>query len=393
MTPAELELLTQEERRGLAPIEDDPFVVPFFEVARQHRSIRAELDAAFERVFRQSVFILGEEVERFESEFAAHCGAGHAVGVGSGLDALTFALRGLGIGRGDEVITAANSFIATALAIHAAGATPVLVDCDPRTLAIDPAAAAAAITPRTAALIPVHLYGRLVEMPPILSLAGRHGLAVIEDAAQAHGAWGEGGRAGGIGDAGAFSFYPTKNLGALGDGGAIVTKDAALADRLRRLRNYGQSEKYFHPIEGYNSRLDPLQAALLRVKLPRLDAWTEARRRLAAMYQERLAEAPVEVPARPRMRDALDHVFHIFAIELEDRDAARARLHERGVRTVIHYPTPIHRQPAFAWLGLGPGSLPHSERLSQRLLSLPLFPEMTEAQLDRVVSALHAALA
>ena len=395
--------------------------VPLLELTQQHAALREEIDAAIARVIDRGEFILGEEVARFEADFAAYCGARHAVGVASGLDALTLSLVALGIGPGDEVITAANTFIATALAIVHAGATPVLVDCDREQLSIDVAQVAAAITPRTRAILPVHLYGRMADMSGLAALADRHGLAIVEDAAQAHGAALEGRAAGAWGVAGCFSFYPSKNLGALGDGGAVVTSDAALADKLRRLRNYGARQKHVHESIGYNSRLDPLQAAVLGVKLPHLDDWNHARRRAAAKLRGLLASdayeptgataglsssavvdgahssdefrgrRPIELKALPRDAEfPVDHVQHLFPVEVDHRDLVARWLAECGIGSGVHYPTPVHLAPAMAQLGYQRGAFPVAERAADRLLSLPLYPEIRDEQLQRVAEAVRA---
>jgi dTDP-4-amino-4,6-dideoxygalactose transaminase len=342
---------------------------------------RTAIDAAIARVLDRGWFVLGPEVEAFEAELAAAAGAGHAVGVNTGTDAIALALRGLGIGAGDEVITAPLSAAYTALAIDMAGARPVFADIDGSRLTIDPAAVAAAVTPRTRAIVPVHLYGQPADMTAIAAVADRHGLAVVEDACQAHGASVDGRPIGRGSAAAAFSFYPTKNLGALGDGGAITTDDALLAARLRRLRNGGQSSRYHHDERGVNSRLDELQAAVLRVRLPQLPAATAARRRLAARYRDALAQAPVLVP-REHERG---HVYHLFPVLSGERAAFQAHLGDAGVETLIHYPVPIPRQPAAqAW---APAACPIADDVSGRVVSLPLHPSLTAAAQDDVVAA------
>ena len=368
--------------------------VPFQDLPLQIRTLRAELDAAIEAVLQHGQFILGPEVNAFESAWARFCRTRHAIGVGSGTDALQLILRALKIGPGDEVITVANSFIATAEAISYAGARPVLVDCDLQTHLIDPEAVAAAITPRTRAIMPVHLYGQPANIDALSACAGSHGLALIEDAAQAHGATLHDGRAcGALGTAAAFSFYPGKNLGAFGDGGAVTTHDDALAQQLRLLRNWGAVVKYQHEVQGYNSRLDTLQAAILSVKLRHLAAWNESRRRVAAWYRERLEGCdgivlPVEAPWTGR------HVYHLFVIRIlgHNRDAVVGALAERGVQAIVHYPIPIHRQKAYAELGYKAGAFPHAEAAASTVLSLPMFPEMTPEQCDFVCEQLRAAL-
>jgi len=346
----------------------------FFEPDVADPGLAGELEAAYRRVAASGRLILGPELAAFESEFAAYCGAAHAVGVGNGLDALTLALRAAGVGVGDEVIAPSHTFVATWLAIAATGARPVPVEPDPATCTLTAEAVAAAVTPRTAAVIPVSLYGHPVDMDPLLAVCKRHGLFVLEDAAQSHGAAYEGRRTGSLAHATAFSFYPTKNLGALGDAGAVTTSDAGLAERLRKLRNYGSIRKYEHEHAGVNSRLDELQAAFLRAKLPRLDAANDRRRAHAAAYAETLGGAagltlPVEASwAR--------HVYHLYVVRSPERDALQARLEAAGVQTLIHYPTPCHLQPAFADLGFRSGQFPLAERLAREVLSLPMWPGM-----------------
>ncbi len=329
-------------------------------------------------------------MEEFEERFAAYCGACHAVGVGSGTDAIELALRALGIGAGDEVVTAAATCVPTVAAIESAGATPVLVDVDAGTGTLDPGALAAACTPRTRAVVPVHLYGQCADMAPIVAFARERGLKLVEDAAQAHGAEYRGRRAGTFGDAAAFSFYPTKNLGALGDAGAVVTDDAALAERVRMLRSYGERERYVSVEWGRNSRLDTLQAAVLTAKLPFLEAWTKRRRELAARYHDGLAGTglvlPVEAPGRR-------HVYHLFVVRSPRRDALREQLAARGVETLVHYPRPIHGHPAYANLDRGGPQLVRSERLAAEALSLPLYAELRDDEAQQVVAAVVGALA
>jgi dTDP-4-amino-4,6-dideoxygalactose transaminase len=341
--------------------------------------------AAIDRVIGRGWFVLGPEVEAFEREFAAASGAAHAVAVGTGTDAVALGLRALGIGAGDEVITTPLSAAYSALAIVMAGARPVFVDVDPERLTIDPQAVAAAVGPRTRAVVPVHLYGQPADMSAIADVAARHHLAIVEDCCQAHSATCGGRAVGTFGAAGAFSFYPTKNLGALGDGGAIVTRDAALADRLRRLRNGGQVDRYHH-VEpgGVNSRLDEIQAAILRARLPFLPAWTARRRALAARYRRALSGgAAVPVPER----DA-GHVYHLFVVRAAERDALRAHLAARGIETLIHYPVPIPRQPALA--DAAPADCPRAARACAEVVSLPLHPAMADAEVDIVAEAVDA---
>jgi len=358
--------------------------VPFVDLRAQHAPISGDVDRAIRDVVARGDFILGAAVERFEAEYAAFIGTRHAIGVGTGLSAIELALRAFGVGAGDEVITAANTFIATVLAITAAGARPVFVDIDPATYTIDPDALAAAINSRTRAIVPVHLYGQPVDLDAVLAVARRHDLLVIEDAAQAHGARYKGRRAGSFGHAAAFSFYPSKNLGAFGDGGMITTDDDRVAEQLRLLRNYGQREKYDHAIAGTNSRLDTLQAAVLRVKLPLLDGWNAARRRHADAYAARLPPR-VQIPTAPA---GIEHVYHLYVIETGQRDAVQQRLRARQIDTGIHYPIPAHLQEACASLGYKAGDFPATEAAAARVLSLPMYAELTEAQIDYVAEAL-----
>jgi dTDP-3-amino-3,4,6-trideoxy-alpha-D-glucose transaminase len=361
--------------------------VPFGDLKRHYETIRAELDAAALRVLASGWWVLGPEVRTFEQAFAAFCGVGHAIGVGNGTEALHLALVALGVGPGDEVITVANAGVYTTVTIVQAGARPVYVDVDERSHTMDPALLEAAITPRTRAIIPVHLYGRVADMDAILAIADRHGIPVIEDCAQAHGATLDGRRAGSMGVCGCFSFYPTKNLGAVGDGGAIVTGDAALAEKLRRLRQYGWERKYYTAeTGGVNSRLDELQAALLRVKLGHLPAWNETRRRWAGRYRELLAGADVLLP-----EDHTGHIYHLYVIRSTERDRLQAGLHERGIGTDIHYPLPAHRQPVYAQFA-PPAGLPITERLAREVLSLPLYPELSEAEVASVAAAVREVL-
>lgn len=365
-----------------------PDKVPFVDLIAQYESIESEIDAAILSVVHRADFILGEEVELFETEFAAFCEATQAVGLDSGTSALELALRAFGIGEGDEVITVANTFIATASAISFTGARPVLVDCDPQTYTIDVAQIEPAITPRTQAIIPVHLYGQPADMDPILDIARRHGLTVIEDACQAHGARYKGRRAGTMGDAAAFSFYPAKNLGGCGDGGMLVTNDAATADRVRKLRNYGQSAKYHHVQMGYNRRLDTIQAAVLRVKLPYLDRWNAQRREHAASYDQLLAGSGATIPA---VADYAEHVYHLYVIQTSvDRDGLRRRLQEQGISTGIHYPIPIHLQESYRDLDYARGRFPVTEQLADRGVSLPMFAELSPGAIERVSQAIYA---
>jgi len=363
--------------------------IEFFPMAAILEADRTELDQAFHRVMSSGQLILGREVAAFEEEFAAYCGADHCVSVGNGLDALAIALRAQGIGPGDEVIVPGHTFIASWLAVSQTGAIPVAADVEPHSGNLDPAAVAALISPRSAAIMPVHLYGQPAAMEAINRIAARHGLFVLEDAAQAHGARHQGRRAGGLGDAAAFSFYPTKNLGALGDGGAIVTNDAGLAERARRYRNYGSSEKYVHDVAGTNSRLDELQAAFLRTRLPRLDEANARRRQIANGYRLRLAGiAGLELPPTDNESEP---VYYLFVVKTPQRDVLAAGLAARGIGTMVHYPCPPHRQPAYAGTRLR-APLPVSEMLAERVLSLPLWPVLTEEDVDLVAAAVRDVL-
>jgi dTDP-3-amino-3,4,6-trideoxy-alpha-D-glucose transaminase len=363
--------------------------VPFVDLRAAHAELAAELEAAWRRVASSGRLVLGPEVEAFEHAFAAYCGAAHCVGVGNGLDALTLILRALGIGAGDEVIVPSHTFIATWLAVSHARATPVPVEPDPATYTLDAARVASAITPRTRALLPVHLYGQTADMTALAALAARHGLALIEDAAQAHGAAWRGVRAGALGTAAGFSFYPAKNLGALGDAGAVVTHDAALAGRVRRLRNYGALEKYDHDARGVNSRLDELQAALLSVKLRHLDAWNARRSAAAARYLDLLRDLPLMLPA---VAASCDPVWHLFVVRTRERERVVRALSAAGIETLVHYPVPPHRQRAYADLDLRDDALPIAGQLAREVLSLPLWPQMSPEQQARVADALARTL-
>ena len=359
--------------------------VPFNDLKPAQSLLGEALEAAVRRVLASGWYILGPELAAFEAEFAAWHGVRHAVGVANGTDAVELALRALGIGRGDEVITVSHTAVATVCAVERTGATPVLVDIDAATFTMDPAAAAGAITPRTRAIVPVHLYGHPAEMTALAGLAARHGLALVEDCAQAHGARWEGRLAGTMGHLGAFSFYPTKNLGAYGDAGAVLTDDPRLAERLRSLRNYGQQDRYHHLEPGQNSRLDELQAALLRVKLAHLGEHNAERRRLAGEYSSRLAGV-----VTPASRREAEHVFHLYVVRHPRRDELREALAAQGIQTLIHYPIPVHLQPAYSHLGYSPGSLPVTERIVGQILSLPLFVGLDSSAVARVASAIGA---
>jgi dTDP-3-amino-3,4,6-trideoxy-alpha-D-glucose transaminase len=361
--------------------------VPFLDLAGPHSELRTELDAAFARVLDRGSYVLGPEVEAFETEFAAFTGARACVGVGSGLEALRLALAAAGVGPGQEVIVPAHTFIATWLAVSDLGAIPVPVDVDPETALLTAAAVGAAVTPRTRAIVPVHLYGQPVDCDALEAVAARHGLFLLFDAAQAHGARWRGRALGGRGGASAWSFYPGKNLGALGDGGAVTTDDLALAARLRRLRNYGQAEKYVHVERGVNSRLDELQAAFLRVKLPRVAGWNARRAELADRYR---AALPVATPPLGRVEGA-GSCWHLLVVRALDRDLLRARLADAGVQTLVHYPVPPHLQAAYAGR-FAAGAFPAAEALAREVLSLPMGPHLCAHQVDLVAGAVHAAV-
>jgi dTDP-4-amino-4,6-dideoxygalactose transaminase len=352
-------------------------LVPYFDLKQQFSGLRDEIMQALEHACSDAAFVLGEEVAEFEKEFAAYCEAGYCVALNSGTSALHVALLALGVKPGDEVITTPNSFIATASAITYVGATPVFVDIDPKTANLDPALIDLAITERTTAIIPVHLYGRPADMEPILEIASKHNLAVIEDACQAHGARYRGKRVGSIGHAATFSFYPSKNLSAYGEGGALTTNDPGIAKLARSLRNHGMSGPYTHERIGYNYRMEGFQGAVLRIKLKRIEQWNARRKEIADLYSTVLQGSSVEI-LRDDPRD--ERVYHLFTVYVDRRDAVRAALEARGVHTAIHYPCPIHLQPAFATLGLGPGRFPHVERACARVLSMPFFPELADEQ-------------
>ncbi len=366
-----------------------PAVVPV-DLAAGYRARREEIDQAVHRVLEKGWYILGHEVKAFEEEFARYVGVRHGVGVGSGTDALHVALRAAGVGPGDRVITVSDTAVATVAAVELAGATPVLVDIDPATHTLDPNRLAEALKeydrgvqpeggPRPKAVIPVHLYGHPADMPAVLEIARRYDLMVIEDCAQAHGAALAGRRVGTWGHLAAFSFYPTKNLGALGDGGAVVTDDARLAENARLLREYGWRERYVSHLAGMNSRLDELQAAVLRVKLPHLDAENARRREIAGVYDRILAET--DKVERPRVRAGVEHVFHLYAIRSGERDQLQQHLKAHGVGTLIHYPVPVHQQPAYQGrVPLGAGGLPHTEQVCREILSLPMYPQISDEQ-------------
>jgi dTDP-4-amino-4,6-dideoxygalactose transaminase len=362
--------------------------VPFLDLKAQNDPLRAEILASIGEVLDRNAFAGGPFVAKFEEEFAAFCRARHAVGVGNGTDALWFALLALGVGPGDEVITVPNSFMATAEAISFCGAKPVFVDVDEETYTMDPALLERAITPRTKAIIPVHLYGQMADMDPIMEIAKRHNLFVVEDACQAHGAEYKGRAAGSIGHAGCFSFYPGKNLGAFGEAGAIVTNDPKLATQMQVLRDHGQETKYHHSVIGWNGRMDGIQGAVLRVKLKHLAAGNALRRKNAEIYGEHIGES--EHVTRPFVSDHGVHVFHLYVVRVSARDRILQSLAAKGISCGIHYPKPIHLQKAYAHLGLGLGSFPVTERSADRLLSLPMFPELTPLQIETVARELSS---
>lgn len=362
-------------------------MVPFVDLKAQYRSIKDEVNAAILGVIERCEFTLGSEVAAFEKEFAAYCQAEHGIGVNTGTSALHLALLAAGVGAGDEVITVPFTFVATVSAIDYTGARPVFVDIDPKTFTMDVNALEAAITEKTKAIIPVHLYGQTADMDPILDIARRHNLIVIEDACQAHGAEYKGRRAGSMGHMGCFSFYPGKNLGAYGEGGMVVTNSPEFTRTIRMLRDWGAEKKYQHVLKGYNFRLEGIQGAVLRVKLKYLEAWTEARRAAAARYDQWFAGSNVPTPyVRPDAR----HVYHLYAIRTQNRQAWQDTLLAQGIQTGIHYPTPVHLLPAFADLGYQAGQFPHAEAAAREVLSLPMFPELTEAQGHQVAQAVLA---
>jgi dTDP-4-amino-4,6-dideoxygalactose transaminase len=367
---------------------DSPLKVPYLDLKAQYHSIKPEIDAAISKVLESSEFVLGSEVATFEHEFAAYCGTSECIALNSGTSALHLALLAAGVGPGDEVITVPFTFVASVAAVLYAGARPVMVDIDPRSFTLDPAAIEAAITPRTRAILPVHLYGQPADMDPIMDVARRHKLVVIEDAAQAHGAKHKGRPVGSIGDIACFSFYPTKNLGAYGEGGAVTTSNTEYASKVRVLRDWGQDRKYHHVVRGYNYRMEGLQGAILRVKLRHLEQWTEARRGIASQYNLLLADCGVEQPVEmPWAR----HVYHVYTLRTDERDGLQAALAADGIQTAIHYAEPAHLQPAYADLGYGRGAFPHSEAAAQRVLSLPIYPELSPEAVTAVARAVKKA--
>lgn len=360
--------------------------VPFLDLKIQYHSIREEVLEELKQVMENTAFASGPFVKKFEDAFAAYCQCRHAIGVGSGTDALWTALLGLGVGPGDEVITVAHTFIATCEAVSFAGAKPVFVDIEDQTFTMNPALIEAAVTPRTKAIIPVHLYGQMADMDPIMEIARKHGLFVIEDAAQAHGAEYKGRRAGSIGDAGCYSFYPGKNLGAYGEAGAVVTNNDDLAARIRMFRDHGQRRKYYHSIIGWNSRMDGFQGAVLGIKLKHLPQWTEARRRNAALYNELLAGVDgIQTPAEAAGRK---HVYHIYPIHVENRVPFMEALEKQDIHCGIHYPVPVHLQDAYGALGYKEGGLPVTERCAAQEVSLPMFAELTPEQIQAVANGI-----
>ena len=361
-------------------------MIPYLNLAAQYHSIKPEIDSAIAGVLESSQFILGSEVAAFEKEFAEYCGASHAFGVNSGTSALHLAFLAAGIGPGDEVITSPFTFVASVAAIQYAGAKPVYVDIDPVTFNLDATQLERAITSRTKAILPVHLYGQPADLDPILSLARKYRLVVIEDAAQAHGAEYKGTRVGSVGDIGCFSFYPGKNLGAYGEGGIVVTSNPEYANTIRMLRDWGQSRRYYHDLPGFNYRMDGIQGAILRVKLRYLEQWTEARRAVAAIYSKLLAAADLMLPVEmPYAR----HVYHIYAIRSAVRDDLAAELKDKGIQTGIHYPIPVHLQKAYADPAYGKGSFPNAEHVAAEVLSLPIYPELTSSQVEFVCESVR----
>lgn len=360
-------------------------MIPYLDLPAQYRSIKPEVDEAVQRVLASAQYILGPEVEAFEQAFASYCGTAEAVGVNSGTSALHLALLACGVGPGDEVVTVPFTFIATVAAIEYAGARPVLVDVEPGTLTMDPGQVERAITPRTKAIVPVHLFGQPADMDAIADIGRRRGVRVIEDAAQAHGAEYKGRRCGSMADIAAFSFYPGKNLGAFGEGGAVVTSDRELARTVRLLRSWGEERRYEHRLKGFNYRMDGIQGAILGVKLRHVEAWTEARRSRAALYDRLLADAPLQTPV---VRRDCRHVYHCYVVRIANRDQVRQALADEHIQTGVHYPIPVHLQPAYANLGYAAGEFPVAEAAAREVLSLPIFPEMTDAQVEAVASAL-----
>ncbi|MSS70115.1 MAG: DegT/DnrJ/EryC1/StrS family aminotransferase [Candidatus Latescibacteria bacterium] len=364
-------------------------MIPFGDLARQYRGMQSEIDGAVAQVLARGWYVLGEKVEQFETAFAQYCGAKYAVGVGSGVDALHLSLVACGVGPGDEVITVSNTCVPTLSAVSSSGASPALVDADPVTYTMDPGKIEDRITDRTRAILPVHLYGQCADMDPILEIARRRGLRVVEDCAQAHGATYRGRKAGTMGDTGCFSFYPSKNLGAVGDGGLVTTNDAGLAERLKQLRNYGQERRYYHKVKGFNSRLDELQAAVLLAKLSHLDGWNARRREIAAAYTKGLSDTDVVCPVEASGRW---HNYHLYVVRVSGRDRFQERLLASGVQTVIHYPVPIHRQEAYAETQGQARYLEQTDLMAPQIVSLPSFPELTDEEVGTVIAAVRKAM-
>jgi dTDP-4-amino-4,6-dideoxygalactose transaminase len=363
--------------------------VPYLDLKAQYASIKPEIDAAIARVLDSCQFVLGSEVAGFEQEFSTYCGTSECIAVNSGTSALHLALIAAGVGPGDEVITVPFTFVASVAAVLYAGAQPVLVDIDPRSFTLDPVAIEAVITPRTKAILPVHLYGQPADMDPIMEVARRHGLIVIEDAAQAHGAKYKGRPVGAIGDMACFSFYPGKNLGAYGEGGAVTTSNAEFARTIRMLRDWGQDRKYHHILRGFNYRMEGFQGAILRVKLRHLEQWTDVRRALVHQYNELLADCEVETPTEMSWAR---HVYHVYTLRSDDRDALQAALTTEGIQTGVHYSVPVHLQPAYADLGYGAGTFPRAEAAAKQVLSLPLYPELSNESVTEVATVVRKAV-
>jgi dTDP-4-amino-4,6-dideoxygalactose transaminase len=356
--------------------------IPFGNLKRQYEQLQLEIDAVTRQVYESGWFVLGDRVKSFEASFARYCGSKYAIGVGSGTEAIHLALLACGVQCGDEVITVANTCVPTLSAISFAGATPIFIDIDETTFTIDPTLIEARITPKTKAIVPVHLYGQCAAMNPILEIAKKYNLAVVEDCAQAQGAMYCGKMAGTMGDAGAFSFYPSKNLGAFGDGGLVLTDNEAIAEAVNKLRNYGQSQRYYHDIKGFNSRLDELQAAILDIKLPYLDKWNQRRREIAKRYHD--AFLPVGINC-PQETAECHHVYHLYVIRVRDRDRFQSLLQERGITTIIHYPVPVHLQDSYAECREQSPYLPITEKLASEIVSLPLYPELTDTEVDAII--------
>lgn len=363
--------------------------IPLIDLTIQHRNLRNDINSAIQGVLDRADFILGQDVAKFEEEFAAYCGAKYAVGVDNGLSALELSLRAFGIGTGDEVLVPAHTFTATAAAVTFSGAKPIFVDVDPFTWTVDVTRLEEAVTPRTRAVIPVHLYGLPADMDPIRAIAKKHNLTVIEDACQGHGATYKGTRTGNLGDAAAFSFYPTKNLGACGDAGMITTNDEKVAEAARAMRNCGQRVKNVHELSPFNHRMDSMQAAILRVKLPYLDQWLESRRRLAGLYNQLLADTSIVTPVEPQ---GYRHIYHLYVIRTQGRDGVQAHLKECGIGTAIHYPISVYLQPFYAQNGQQQGPYPVAEKICDEILSLPMYPELTEEQVEIVSSEIKEAV-